>query len=221
MSYLRGPRATWLLPVLLLAGCQTVPPAPHAADNTRSYCASPQVFTTDTLGPAPTPRPGPDTTALPPLSARSWQLARAYNLEPALSELAHQRRPPTGPMLPDYLAFMQQRQTVVLTVARATGDALRVAGELECERQRAEQTAVALQALTTKRTNRFTASSLVLGAASGVISASVQNNPTNLVLTVITAGISAGLGVGALLVGPQLPYPQPGADAGRSLGGAQ
>ena len=98
---------------------------------------------------------------------------------------------------------------MVLAVARATSDVLGVAGELECERQRAEQSAVALQSLTTKRTNRFTAASLVMGAASGSISATVRNDETNLVLTLLTAGLSAGLGVGALLVSPQLPYPLP------------
>ncbi|AMJ67481.1 hypothetical protein [Hymenobacter sp. PAMC 26628] len=196
-----------------MSGCRTLHPAPRDPDNTRSYCAPPQVFTTDTLvaaGTAPTPRSPPDTTALPPLSARSWQLARAYDLEPALLQLA--QRPPTGrgpATIAEYLAFVRQRQTVGLAVARAAAEALRVAGELECERQRADQSAVALQALTTKRTNHFTTASLVMGAASGTISATVANKETNLVLTVITAGLSAGLGVGALLVGPQLPYPVP------------
>ncbi len=213
MSYpfcLRGvPPLVWL--GALAGGCQTLRPAPHGPDNTSTYCAPPQVFTTDTLlaaGAPPAPRPPLDTTARP-LAARSWQLARAYGLEPALRQLV--QRDPAGraPALADYLAFVRRRQVAGLAVARATGEALRVAGELECARQRADQSAVALQALTTQRTNRFTVASLLMGAASGTISATVQNKETNLVLTVITAGLSAGLGAGALLVGPQLPYPLP------------
>lgn len=211
MSYLQNPRSSWrlLLALLLLPlGCQTLHPTPHSADNTRSYCASPQVFTTDTLAPVSPPRPPLDTTALP-LSARSWQLARAYGLEPALHQLALRRAASPEPTLADYLVFVRQRQSAVLAVARAAGETLRVAGELECERQRAEQSAVALQSLITKRTNHFTAASLLMGAASGTISATIADTKTNLVLTVITAGLSAGLGAGALLVGPQMPYPLP------------
>ena len=213
MSYSHGPRPVWLLLLALLAmlafGCQTLRPAPDGADNTSSYCAPPQVFTTDTLaaaGAPPAPAPPADTTALPPLSARSWQLARAYGLEPALHRLAASRRPGGAPTTAGYLAFVRQRQAVLLGAARAGSDAGRVASELECEKQRADQSAVALQSLTTQRTNRFTTASLVVGAASGTISATVANDRTNLVLTVITAGLSAGLGVGALLVSPQLPY---------------
>lgn len=206
----------WLLPLLAALGssCQTLRPASQGNDNTNSYCAPPEVFTTDTLaatGRTPTPQPPLDTTRLP-LSARSWQLAEAYRMGPALTQLtqlAQRRQASRGLASPEYLAYVRQRQIMVLAVTRATNEVLRVASELECERQRADQSAVALQVLTTKRTNHFTVASLLMGVASGAISATLQDNNTNLVLTLITAGLGAGLGVGALLVGPQLPYPLP------------
>lgn len=194
-----------------VGGCQSLRPAGRNADNTTNYCILPEVFVHDTL---PTVRTGatppsvpPDSTGLPLLSARSRQLALTYGLGPDLRQLRQPARTGSGPARADYQAFLRQRGKLVLQVVQASGDASRVTEELECERQRVDQTALGLQALQTKRMNRFTVGSLLMGAASGTISATLQNKATNLLLTVITAGLSAGLGVGTLLVSPQLDYP--------------
>ncbi|WP_375419214.1 hypothetical protein [uncultured Hymenobacter sp.] len=186
-------------------------PAAHGADDTSGYCLPPQVFTIDTL-PAvgSAPASSLDTMGLPPLSARSRQLARAYGLGPGLRQLRQPAQPGLAPGDAAQRAFIRQREALVLQVVQASGDALRVAEELECERQRADQAALALQGQQTKRTRNFTLGSLLAGAASGVISATVlaeDRANLNLVLTVSTAALSAGLGVATLFVNPQLNYP--------------
>lgn len=205
----------WLLSSLLGAGgsgCQTSRPTAHGADNTTTYCLLPEVFTPDSLH---TPQAAfappaillpPDTAGLPRLSARSRQLALAYGLAPALRQLQRAHAGP-APTKAAYQVFGRQREALVLRVVQAAGDAERVMEELECERQRADQAAIVLQRRQTRRMNHFTVGSLLLGAASGTISATLQDKDTNLRLTVLTAGFSAGLGVGTLLVNPPLSYP--------------
>ena len=195
-----------LAPMLLLSGgCQLM--RAHDA-NTNDYCAVPLRFD-DAVGPPPAPA---DTAALPQLSAPSQQLARAYGFQTALWRLV--RRPATGqgPGSAGYQTFGQQRQALVLRLAQALDDTERVVEELECEKQRVDQATVQLQDRQTTQTRNFTIGSLLAGAASGTISATVRDPSEanlNLVLTVTTAAISAGLGVATLLVNPVRNYPVP------------
>ena len=190
---------------MMESGCQLLRPTTRKADDTTNYCIQPAVFTTDTLqtvtsgaaGMTTWPALSADTAGLPPLSIRSRQLALAYGLGPTLRQLTRG----------DHLAFGKQRAALVRQVSQAATDALRMYEELECQHQRADQAALALQAAQIKRTNQLTVGSLLFGAASGTISATVQDRNTNLVLTVITAGLSAGLGVGTLLVKDRYDYP--------------
>ena len=208
----------WLLPLAVLlatAGCQVLHPRSGSAANTDTYCALPhQVFNTDTLradGPGRAALPLPlDTTALPGLSARSWQLARAYQLGPALQQLGQLGR--GGPASPTYPAFLQQRQALVRQLERTMDEVLRVEEELSCDQQRTDQAAVGLDRLTTTRRNNLTVGSLLAGAASGTVSATLTSDRAatlNLVLTVSTAAVSAALGLATLFVNPKLDYPLP------------
>ena len=149
-----------------------------------------------------------DTTALPGLSARSWQLARAYQLGPALQQLGQLGR--GGPASPTYPAFLQQRQALVRQLERTMDEVLRVEEELSCDQQRTDQAAVGLDRLTTTRRNNLTVGSLLAGAASGTVSATLTSDRAatlNLVLTVSTAAVSAALGLATLFVNPKLDYP--------------
>lgn len=199
-----------LLLLLASGGCQVMKPA-GGPDNTNSYCLPPQRFGGG-AGSTPAPAPPPfDAAKLPQLSAYSRRLARAYGLEPALLGLA--QLPPGGGVSPTaYQAFVRRRQALVAQVAQAAGEAARVAEELECEKQRVDQTAVVLQGQQTKQTRNFTIGSLLAGATSGILSATIRHPDQanlNLVLTVSTAALSAGLGVATLFVNPRTDYPLP------------
>jgi len=199
------------LGLLAGSGCQVVKSPAGGPDNTNNYCLPPQRFGSGAAAVRPAPPPL-DTTALPQLSVRSQQLARAYGLTPALRRLV--QLPMTGPKSAGdtYQAFVLQRRALTLRVVQAADEALRVAEELQCEKQRVDQATVVLQAKQTRRTRNFTLGSLLAGAASGTVSATILNEDKtnlNLVLTVTTAALSAGLGVATLLVNPELDYPLP------------
>ncbi len=199
------------LGLLLASGaCRVMGPA-GSMDDTTNYCIPPQRFGSGATADAPrAPLPAPpalDTTLLPQLSVRSQQLARAYGLTPALRQLVLH---PAGN--DSYKGFVRQRRALTLQVVQAAGDALRVVEELECEKRRVDQATAGLQSQQTKQTRNLTIGSLLAGATSGIVSATILNENKanlNLVLTVGTAALSAGLGVGTLFVNPQLAYPLP------------
>lgn len=201
----------WLALLLTAVGCQVLHPAAGSTNDTNSYCALPhQVFNTDTLPAAEHAMPPLDTTALPGLSARSWQLARAYQLAPGLNRLGQLGH--GGMASPTYPAFLQQRQALVRQLEQASSEVLRVEQELECDKQRTDQAAVILDRQTTKRRNSLTVGSLLAGAVSGTVSATIRSDSEanlNLVLTVGTAALSAALGLATLFVNPKLAYPLP------------
>lgn len=206
--------------LLAIGGCRVTTPPSGGPDSTNSYCLPPQRFgsgaeTSPAVTPTPAPRPAvaiADTTGLPQLSVRSRQLAHAYGLVPALHRLTRLRLAGNGPADETSRAFVRQRHALTLQVVQASADAVRVAQELECEKQRADQAVVGLQGLKSQRTTNLTLGSLLAGAASGTVSATILNPDKanlNLVLTVSTAALSAGLGVATLFVNPRLNYPLP------------
>ncbi|MFD1873039.1 hypothetical protein [Hymenobacter bucti] len=200
----------WLLALpLLLGGCQAVRPAAGSAADTSGYCAAPrQLFSSDTVrATAANALPLLDTIALAGLSVRSRQLVPYYGLTAGLRLLQQLRGAGLVPASAGHAAFLRQRRLLVLAVGRESAQVLRVAEELDCERQRAEQAALALTGTQSKRQNHFTVGSLLAGGASGILGTTVQNNDLNLVLTLSTAVLSAALGVATLLVNPQLTYP--------------
>ncbi len=209
MKYLYRPSLIWLLALLVITqGCSTFRPALNSDDNTNNYCAVPhQLFISDTLQ---TNKAASlqmhDTNTLTGLSYRSRQLTHAYGFDHGL-RLLGQMGIGLTPKSPAYPAFLKQRKAIVSQIVEASGDVLRVAEELECEKQRAEQSAIALQRREDKQRNNLTVGSLLLGAASGTISATVKNPDLNLVLTVSTAVLSAALGVATIFVNPQINYP--------------
>lgn len=198
-----------LLSLAGAGGCRAVRPVVGSASDTSAYCAAPhELFTSDTLRGATTDAlPVLDTVALAGLSARSRQLVPFYGLSAGLHQLRQLRGAGLGPASAAYPAFLQQRRQLVLAVEQASADVLRVAEELDCERQRAEQAAVALAGVQAKRQNHLTVGSLLAGGASGIVGSTVQNDDLNLVLTLSTAALSAALGVATLLVNPSLAYP--------------
>lgn len=208
MKYLHRPSLIWLSALLLATqGCSTMRQTGNSADNTNKYCAAPHKIFSDTLqNNQAAPSQMPDTNTLTGLSYRSQQLIYAYGLGPNMRQLV---RTGTGltPTSPAYPAFLKQRRAIVLQIVDASGEALLVAEELECEKQRAEQSAIDLQRLGDKRRNNYTVGSLLLGAVSGTLGATVKNSNLNLVLTVSTAVLSAVLGVGNILVNPKMNYP--------------
>lgn len=209
MKYLYRPSLNWLLALLIITqGCNILRPTANSDDSTNNYCAVPhQLFTNDTLQTNKSAfLPLLDTTLLPSLSTRSRQLAHAYGLDGSLRQLG-QMSVGLVPTSPAYPAFLKRRKAVVLQIVQASGEALRVTEELECEKQRADQSAVALQRREDKQRNNLTVGSLLVGAASGTISATVKNSDLNLVLTVSTAALSAVLGVASIFVNPQINYP--------------
>jgi hypothetical protein len=204
----------WLLAMLWLAGaggCRSVRPTVGSATDTNGYCAAPhQLFASDTLHVATPNDFAPlDTLALAGLSTRSRQLVPYYGLAAGLRRLQQLRGAGLAPASAGYAAFLTQRRQLVLAAEKASTEVLRVAEELDCERQRAEQAAVALAGVQSKRQNNLTVSSLLAGGASGILGSTVQNGDLNLVLTLSTAVLSAALGVATLLVSPQLVYPIP------------
>lgn len=197
-----------LLLLVAAGSCQSLRPSTGTGATTSPYCAAPrQLFGTDTLGVVAAARPPVDSVALAGLSDRSQQLVRAYDLSPGLRQLQALRGLGLVPASAGYPAFSKQRRQLVLAVEQASADVLRVAEELACERQGAEQVAVALAGLQSTRQNRLTVGSLLAGGASGIVGATVQNNALNLALTLSTAVLSAALGVVTLLVNPQQDYP--------------
>ena len=212
MRLVRSSTLRWSPALLLPAvgGCQAVRPVAGSATDTTTYCAAPrQLFARDTLlvaslGGAFQP---PDTLALVGLSARSRQLVPYYGLAMGLHQLRQLRGAGLVAGGAGYPAFVRQRRLLVLAAEQANADVLRVAEELDCERQRAEQAAVALAGVQAKRQNHFTVGSLLAGGASGILGSTLQNDDLNLVLTLSTAVLSAALGVATLLVNPQLAYP--------------
>ena len=209
MKYLYQPNLIWLLALLIIAqGCGTIRPVRNSDENTNNYCAVPhQLFTIDTLHTDKAASlPMLDTNTVQGLSHRSLQLTHAYGFDPGLQQLIQKGKGLT-PISPAYPAFLKQRKAIVLQIVDASTDVLQVAEELECERQRAEQSAIALQGREDKQRNNLTVGSLLLGAASGTISATVKNSDLNLVLTVSTAVLSAALGVATIFVNPKINYP--------------
>jgi hypothetical protein len=201
-----------LLALLLVVGassCRTVLPVAGSATDTSAYCAAPrQLFAIDTLhaGGNET-RSALDTVVLAGLSARSRQLVAYYGLAAGLRQLRQLHGAGLVPASAGYPAFLTQRRQLVRAAEQASAEVQLVAEELDCERQRAEQAAVALAGLQSKRQNHLTVGSLLAGGASGILGSTVQNNDLNLTLTLSTAVLSAALGVATLLVSPQLAYP--------------
>ncbi|MEX8546762.1 MAG: hypothetical protein V5804_04095 [Mucilaginibacter sp.] len=209
MKYLYRPNPIWLLALLIITqGCGTIRPAINSEDNTNNYCTVPhQVFTIDTLhADKAASLPMLDTSTIHGLSPRSLQLTHAYGLNTGLQQLI-QRGKGLTPTSPAYPAFLKQRKAIVLQIVDASADVLQVAEELECEKQRAEQSAIALQGREDKQRNNLTVGSLLFGAVGSTVSATVKNSHLNLVLTVSTAVLSAALGVATILVNPQINYP--------------
>ena len=210
MRHLYRRNISGLLALLVISqGCSTFRPAVNSADNTSNYCAVPhQLFNIDTLQTNKSFASSPvlDTISPPDISARSRQLVHAYGMDTDLRHLARMNND-TGAASSDYFTFLKKRKVIVLRIVEASRDALRVAEELECEKQRADQSAVALQRLEDKQRNNFTVGSLVAGAASGAIGATINNSDLNLILTISTAAVSAALGLASIFVNPKMNYP--------------
>ncbi|MGI4872445.1 MAG: hypothetical protein ACRYFX_14860 [Janthinobacterium lividum] len=197
----------------LLAGaassCQVLRPTSHAAD-TANYCDLPRLYEVDTLrasvaDPVPT-----DTIELPRLSARSRQLARAFGLGQGLRRLDHlERADQRAPNVPARDAYLSQRQHLITQVLLASAETLRVAEELDCEEQRANQAAADLQRRENHQIRNLTIGSIAAGVGGGLAGELLETSTTEHALAVGGAIVSAGLGIATLFVNPRQQFLHP------------
>lgn len=206
-------RAAYVVLLGLLAGaassCQVLRPATHAAD-TANYCDLPRLYVVDTLRASvadPTPT---DTIELPRLSTRSRQLARAFALGPGLRRLdLLERVDQTTPSANARNAYLGQRQHLITQVLLASAETLRVAEELDCEEQRANQAAADLQRRENHQIRNLTIGSIAAGVGGGLAGELLEVSATEHTLAIGGAVLSAGLGIATLFVNPRQQFTHP------------
>lgn len=187
-----------VLPVLFagLTACSVQRPPRAAGPTGGTYCTPPRPLTDDVRF-----RPLPDTDpalraegALAGFSEHDRLLANATGLVPLLRQRYRLRADSSTAGQLSRLGLDQQlSQRLQLVSTQLTS----LAAELDCEGERADQLARALDERDSRRIRRLTIGSAVLGAITTVATAFIARDGVNKSLDIAGGLISTGLGVAA------------------------
>jgi len=180
--------------LLALAGCATHPPTLHVASG---YCDPPLPYRYD---PDYAPKTDFEAALTPALLARyprrNLLTANAAGLLPqlqtllALEETARQQPGPAAEV-----AVLRQRQRISAQIALVSSTVASVAAELDCEGERADQVAGYLAEQDSRRTQRLNVLSISVGAASGIGTTVIDNQPAQYAFGIGGGLLAAGLGL--------------------------
>ncbi|MVN78253.1 hypothetical protein GO988_18135 [Hymenobacter sp. HMF4947] len=195
--------------LLALAGCATRPPA--RLQVAAGYCDPPLPYRYD---PAYSPQPNFEAALTPELLARyprrNLLTANAAGILPllrALLALEAQARQHPGPAAE--LAVLRQRQHIAAQVALVSTTVASVAAELDCEGERADQVAGYLNEQDSHRTQRLNVLSISIGAASGIGTTVIDNQPAQYAFGIGGGLLAAGLGLLTLTGGHAIEFDHP------------
>ncbi len=180
--------------LLAVAGCATHPPTLRVASG---YCDPPLPYRYD---PAYAPKPDFEASLTPALLARyprrNLLTANAAGILPqlqallALEETARQQPGPAAEV-----AVLRQRQQISAQLALVSSTVASVAAELDCEGERADQVAGYLAEQDSRRTQRLNVLSIGVGAASGIGTTVIDNQPAQYAFGIGGGLLAAGLGL--------------------------
>ncbi len=184
-----------LLALLALAGCATRPPTRLVV--AAGYCDPPLPYR---YNPAFLPQANFEAALTPALLARyprrNLLTANAAGILPALRELlALQETAARQPGPAAELAVLKQRQRLAAQVALVSTTVSSLAAELDCEGERADQVAGYLKGQDDRRTQRLNVLSISIGAASGIGTTVIDNQPGQYAFGIGGGLLAAGLGL--------------------------
>ena len=202
---------SYLLAALLaLAGCAGTRP-PARLQVAAGYCDPPLPYRYD---PAYAPKADFEAALTPTLLARyprrNLLTANAAGILPALQTLLTlEAQARQQPGLATEVAVLRQRQQVLAQVALVSTTVASVAAELDCEGERADQVAGYLKAQDDRRTQRLNVLSISVGAASGIGTTVIDNQPGQYAFGIGGGLLAAGLGLLTLTGGHTIEFDHP------------
>ena len=119
-------------------------------------------------------------------------LAHALNLDKELEQLTELRDEHSN--IKDSVLYLAAQQKIEQKVRDALVEIDALVGELDCEGERCDQLKELLEGMNSKRNNKLTVASIVIGALSAVADACISNDGWNKGVTIGAGVIGAGLG---------------------------
>ena len=123
-------------------------------------------------------------------------LAHALNLDKELEQLTELRDEHSN--IKDSVLYLAAQQKIEQKVRDALVEIDALVGELDCEGERCDQLKELLEGMNSKRDNKLTVASIVIGALSAVADACISNDGWNKGVAIGAGVIGAGLGWGTL-----------------------
>ena len=119
-------------------------------------------------------------------------LAHALNLDKELEQLTELRDEHSN--IKDSILYLATQQKIEQKVRDALVEIDALVGELDCEGERCDQLKELLEGMNSKRDNKLTVASIVIGALSAVADACISNDGWNKGVAIGAGVIGAGLG---------------------------
>ena len=119
-------------------------------------------------------------------------LAHALNLDKELEQLTELRDEHSN--IKDSVLYLAAQQKIEQKVRDALVEIDALVGELDCEGERCDQLKELLESMNSKRDNKLTVASIVIGALSAVADACISNDGWNKGVAIGAGVIGAGLG---------------------------
>lgn len=119
-------------------------------------------------------------------------LAHALNLDKELEQLTELRDEHSN--IKDSVLYLAAQQKIEQKVRDALVEIDALVGELDCEGERCDQLKELLEGMNSKRDNKLTVASIVIGALSAVADACISNDGWNKGVAIGAGVIGAGLG---------------------------
>ena len=119
-------------------------------------------------------------------------LAHALNLDKELEQLTELRDEHSN--IKDSVLYLAAQQKIEQKIQDALVEIDALVGELDCEGERCDQLKELLEGMNSKRDNKLTVASIVIGALSAVADACISNDGWNKGVAIGAGVIGAGLG---------------------------
>lgn len=119
-------------------------------------------------------------------------LAHALNLDKELEQLTELRDEHSN--IKDSVLYLAAQQKIEQKIQDALVEIDALVGELDCEGERCDQLKELLEGMNSKRNNKLTVASIVIGALSAVADACISNDGWNKGVAIGAGVIGAGLG---------------------------
>ena len=126
------------------------------------------------------------------LTKQNVLLAHALNLDKDLEQLTELRDEHS--IIKDSVLYLVTQQKIEHKVLNALVEIDALVGELDCEGERCDQLKELLEGMNSKRNNKLTVASIVIGALSAVADACISNDGWNKGVAIGAGVIGAGLG---------------------------